>query len=246
MAGDVRIDGNVSTHFRLLCDTVAVTAYGSFCNEEAPYLMNHYRSNHFAWDNNFGKTRRLRIGGLLDIPHTGTRIDVGVENVQNLIYFNGECLPVQAGGSVQVFSARLEQKLHTGILNWDNTVTYQTTSDDAVIPLPKLTIYSNLYLKFKVAKVLSVQFGIDCDYYTRYYGVGYQPATASFYNQREVKIGNYPFMNIYANMKLSKTKFFVMMSHVNQGMTGSNYFVLPHYPMNPRRFQVGLSIDFAN
>ncbi len=246
VAGDVRIDGNVSTHFRLLRDTVAVTAYGSFCNEEAPYLMNHYRSNHFAWDNNLGKTRRLRIGGQLDIPHTGTRIDVGVENVQNLIYFNGECLPVQAGGSVQVFSARLEQKLHTGILNWDNTVTYQTTSDDAVIPLPKLAIYSNLYLKFKVAKVLSVQFGIDCDYYTRYYGVGYQPATASFYNQREVKIGNYPFMNIYANMKLSKTKFFVMMSHVNQGMTGSNYFVLPHYPMNPRRFQVGLSIDFAN
>ena len=37
-----------------------------------------------------------------------------------------------------------------------------------------------------------------------------------------------------------------MMSHVNQGLTGSNYFSMTHYPMNPRRFQLGLSIDFAN
>ncbi|MDE5942387.1 MAG: putative porin, partial [Muribaculaceae bacterium] len=73
-----------------------------------------------------------------------------------------------------------------------------------------------------------------------------QPATLSFYYQRNTDIGNYPFGNDYLHFKLSKTRFYLMMSHVNQGLTGTNYFSMPHYPMNPRRFQLGLSIDFAN
>lgn len=194
-----------------------------------------------------GKTRSLRFGGILDIPHTRTRINAGVENVQNHIYFNPSAMPVQHGGSVQVVSATLEQSLRAGILNWDNRLIYQKSSNQAVIPLPELTVYSNLYLLFKVARVLDVQFGVDCDYYTSYNAMGYQPATMTFYNQSDVKVGNYPFMNAYINMKLSKARFYVLFSHVNQGMFGgSNYFSAAHYPLNPRRFQIGISVDFNN
>ena len=114
-----------------------------------------------------------------------------------------------------------------------------------MLPLPKLAVFSDLYLKFKVA-TLYVQLGVDCDYYTKYYAPNYQPATATFANQHEIQIGNYPFMNVYANLKLSKCRFYVMMSHINQGWFSKDYFALPDYPMNPRRFQIGLSIDFAN
>lgn len=244
--GEIDIDGNVATRFKLFGDSVSIIGYGQFHNTSAPYLLNHYVSNHFIWENNFGKTRSLRLGGKLHIPHTGSFINVGVENVQNLIYFNAECMPVQHGGSVQVFSASLNQNFKFGPLHWDNRIIYQETSDAVVLPLPRLAVYSNLYVNFKVAKVLSVQFGVDCDYYTKYKAVDYQPATMAFYNQREIDCGNYPFMNAYVNMKLSKTRFYVMFSHLNQGMTGYNYFSMPHYPLNPRRFQIGLSIDFAN
>ena len=101
-------------------------------------------------------------------------------------------------------------------------------------------------MKFRIA-TLYVQLGIDCDYYTKYYAPNFQPATASFVNQNVEKLGSYPFMNAYANMKLSKTRFYVLFSHFNQGMFGGKeYFSLPNYPLNPRRFQIGLSIDFAN
>ena len=140
----------------------------------------------------------------------------------------------------------MHQDFRVGILNWNNKITYQTSSNQDVLALPKLAVYSNLFLLFKVAKVLDVQFGIDCNYYTKYYAPGYQPATMGFYNQREVKVGGYPFMNLYANMKLKRARFYIMMSHVNQGLTGNNYFSMPHYPMNPRHFQMGVSIDFAN
>ncbi len=245
-AGELKIKGRIDTHIPLFGDTVNLTGYGHFNNVSAPYLMNHYVSNHFIWENDFGKIRSFRVGGILEIPFTRTRINVGVENIQNHIYFNSECLPTQHSGSVQVLNAQLQQNFKLGILHWDNNVTYQTSTEEAVIPLPKLAVYTNLYLLFKVAGVLDVQLGLDCDYYTKYKSVDYQPATMSFYNQNEIECGNYPYMNAYANMKLSKTRFYVMFTHVNQGMTGTNYFSMPHYPLNPRRFLLGLSVDFAN
>lgn len=208
--------------------------------------MNNYVSNYFIWKNDFSKTRRLRFGGELTIPHSGTKISVGVENVQNLIYFNEQSLPTQHGGSIQVFSATLNQNFHYRALHWDNRLLYQTSSEKSVLALPTLSVYSNLYLQFIIARVLHVQFGIDCDYYTKYYAPTFQPATMGFVNQRESKAGGYPFMNLYANMKLKKARFYVMMSHINQGMTGKNYFSMPLYPMNPRLFQMGVSVDFAN
>ncbi len=246
-AGEIKIDGEVSTKFRFLKDSIQITGYGHFSNVAAPYLMNNFVSNYFIWKNDFGKTRRLKFGGKLDLDYTDSHLDVGVENVQNLIYFNSQCLPEQHSGSVQVVSASLRQNFKAGVLHWDNILTFQTSSDDNVLPLPKFSVYSNLYLSFHIAKVLHVQFGVDCNYFTRYYAPGYQPATTSFYNQREVKVGNYPLMNVYANMKLKKARFYVLMSHFNEGLFGSpDYFSMPHYPINPSRFQMGISIDFAN
>lgn len=245
-AGDVKIDGEVATRFPLLGDSLRIKAFGAFHNEAAPYLMNNYLSNHFIWHNNFGKERTVRFGGRLDYDRTNTSLEASVSNLQNHIYFGPEFTPVQHGSNVQVISLGLRQNFHAGPLHWENSVTYQTSTDQAVVPLPQLAVYSNLFFNFRIA-TLFVQAGVDCDYYTRYYAPAYQPATASFANQREVKLGNYPFVNVYFNFKLSKARFYVMMSHVNQGLFGgSNYFSVVDYPLNPRRLQMGISVDFAN
>ncbi len=244
-AGEIKVNGNITTRIPLFGDTVAVKAGGHFTNLTAPWLMQHMKSNHFVWNNDFSKTRSLRLGGELSIPWTRTSISAYVENLQNQIYFNEQALPTQYGGSVQIFSATLNQNFKFGVFNWDNTVTYQTTSQSSVIPLPNLALTTNMYVLFKIA-TLHVQLGVNCDYFTKYKGVDYQPATMGFYNQSKIDIGDYPFISAYLNCKLSKCRFYLMMSHLNQGMTGTMYFSMPHYPMNPRRFQLGLSIDFAN
>lgn len=247
-AGDLDIDGYVETRFKLGKDTVRISAEGFFRNQTPSYLLRHYVSNHFVWDNDFGKTRSFRVGGHLHIPWTRTVLRAGVENIQNCVYFNASSLPRQYGGSVQIFSASIFQKLKFGIWNWDNTVTYQASSNQDVIPLPALSIYSNMYIRFRAFKVLEAQIGIDCDYYTKYRSYDYQPATMSFHVQGEnpVWVGNFAVANAYLTAKISKTRFFVLWSHVNQGLFGSNYFSLPHYPINPRQLRFGVSIDFAN
>ena len=247
VAADIDINAQIESRFKLFGDTVKIHASGFFRNTTQPYLLQKYVSNHFAWDNDFGKTREFRAQGVLTIPWTQTEISAGIGNVQNIVYFGPDALPRQHGGSVQTVFAALHQKLKFGIWNWDNTITYQTSSNQNVLPLPALSIYSNMYLHFKAFRVLEIQIGADCDYYTRYNAMGYQPATMSFHTtDNGGKAGNYAFCDLYATCKLYKVRFFVMWSHVNQGLFSKNYFAMPGYPLNPRKFQIGLSIDFAN
>lgn len=246
VAADMRLAGEAKARYRLLGDTVTVAASIGFRNEEPSYLLNHYVSNHFIWENNFGKTRVFNIGGKIISPRTNTSVEVDFRNVQNMIYFDTLSMPRQAGKSIHVFTARLNQNFRIGIWNWNNTLTFQTSSDKTLLPLPALSVYSNMFLDFRAFRVLHLQIGVDCDYYTRYTAYAYQPATTAFRLGDGTKVGNYAFCNAYVTAKLYRCRFFVLWSHVNQGWFGTNYFYMPGYPMNPRRLQFGLSVDFAN
>jgi len=245
--GEVDVTGDVTTSMPLLGDTVSLTGYGYFKNLAVPYLYNNFISNHYAWQNDFGKVQRVRVGGELNIPFTWTNVNVGYETLNNYVYMGTEAVPVQHSGALHVLSARLQQGLHLKAFNWENTVTLQTSSDDAVLPLPKFAIYSNMYVKFLVARVLHVQMGVDGNYYTSYHAPAYNPATMSFYNQQDQECGGFAFLNLYANFKLKQARFFVTWTHFNQKLSsGVAYFSSPHYPLNPARLQVGVSVNFVN
>lgn len=246
-SNDVRVDGDLQTRFFLWRDTVGIRAYGYFHSLDPPFLYEQLLSNHYAWDQSFSNTKSLRLGGELTIPFTGSVINVGYETLKDYLYFGTDGCPTQTGTPIHVLSASLKQQLHFGIFHWDNDLTYQTTSHDEILPLPKFAIYSNAYIKFSVARVLHAQLGIDCNYYTSYYAPAYNPALMTFHNQRDVKCGDFAMCNIYANFKMKQARFFVMYSHANKGLFGGDrYFATPHYPLNPGRFQVGVSVNFVN
>ena len=172
---------------------------------------------------------------------------MGYETLNDFIYWGLDGKPAQHGGAIHVLSARLRQGLHFKAFNWDNSVTLQTSSNEDVLPLPKLAIYSNLYVRFTIARVLHVQMGVDGNYYTKYYAPGYNPATMTFHSQRDLKCGDFAIMNLYANFKMKQARFFVAWTHFNQKISaGSAYFAMPHYPLNPARLQLGVSVNFVN
>ncbi len=246
-AGEIDITGDVTTRFKMLGDSVSITGYGYFKNLSVPYLLQNYISNHYAWHNSFSKTKRVRIGGELDIPFTWTNANVGYETLNDYIYWDEDGLPAQYTGAIHVLSARIRQGLHFKAFNWENSVTLQTSSNEQVLPLPKFAIYSNLYATFTIARVLHVQLGVDGNYYTKYYAPAYDPATMTFHSQHAQECGNFAIMNLYGNFKMKQARFFVAWTHFNQKITsGSAYFATPHYPLNPARLQIGVSVNFVN
>lgn len=245
--GELKLDGEVETAFDIAGQRTSLSGQAYLKNIKPKYLQNHYHSKYFWWDNDFGDIRRVFIGGKLHIPFTHTTLSAGVENLQNFIYYNHEKTIAQHKDNIQVLMARIDQNIKLGIFHWDNSVVYQTSSNQDVIPLPQLSAYSNMYLKALIAHELTLQLGVDAHYHTRYFSPGYEPALLQFYNQNEKEIGNYPIATAYANMHLKQTRFFIMFYNVAAKLLRPyDYFSLPNYPVNPFMLKLGLSVDLHN
>ena len=132
----------------------------------------------------------------------------------------------QAGSSVSLITLSLSQNFKLGPLRWENVLTYQKSTDNDILPVPDFNVYSNLYLRFKIARVLRCDFGADGRFYTKYFAPDYSPALGQYAVQtgdNRIKTGGYPIKNVYANFHLKHTRFFAMMSHINAG--SGNRFV---------------------
>ena len=262
-AGQLKIDGSIDVNFPLFGDTVTLRANGFFHHLNPTFYYRHYHSRHFWWDNDdLSKIIHSRIEGMFTYRKTHTTLRVAVDEMKNYTYmamsydiddeFNriGNKVSVaQKGGAISLFTISLAQDFKLGPLHWDNVITYQKSSDNDVIPLPDINIYSNLYLRFKIARVLKCDIGADVRYFTKYYAPDYSPALGQYAVQAgssRVEVGNYPLINAYANFHLKRTRFFVMMSHINGGSGSKEYFFTPHYPLNGRIFRFGLSWNFFN
>lgn len=259
--GDFEIDGKAKVNIPVFGDTAQIALNAYIKNQTPSFYFRNYHSKHTWWNLELEKELRQRVAGTISIPHTLTKVTVGIENIKNFTYFqntgvliNGDTnnpiitnniAPMQSEDNIQIISANLRQDFKLGILNWENDITYQTCTHKDVVPLPTLSLYTNIYLRFNIAKVLKTEFGADMKYFTEYYAPDYSPVMGMFMNQnslKKTKIGNYPLMSVYANFDLKRTRFYVMYHHANQ--SDGRYFWAPGYPMNPASIRFGLSWNF--
>lgn len=262
-AGQMKIDADADVNFALFGDTVRLQASGFFHRLNPTFYYRHYHSKHFWWDNDdMSKIIHTRIEGKFGYEKTKTTVRVAFDNIKNHTFFamgynvtddfgrTGNTLSVvQKSGAISLLTLELQQKLKLGPLHWDNVITYQKSSDDMALPVPDLNIYTNLFLRFKIARVLKCDFGADARFFTKYYAPDYSPALGQYAVQtgeHRTEVGNYPIVNVYANFHLQRTRFFVMMSHINAGQGKPDYFLAPHYPLNQRIFRFGVSWNFYN
>ncbi len=269
--GDLNIDGKTDLQLRLgRRDSLLFDVRANFMHRKPTFFFRHYHSQSAWWDNeDLSREVRFKIDGTLQLKKFGTKLRIGFENISNYTYFGmqnalhegksatsviptdySHAVRVMQAGSVQVFGATLAQDLSWKAIHWDNQVSYQTSSNQDALPLPKLNIYTNLYLLFRIgiAKVLRVQIGGDMRFFTSYYGPDYSPAIQQFAvqdaNFERVKIGSYPIVGAYANLHLKYCRIYVSARHVNAG--NGHSFLVPHYPINPLTINFGISWNFFN
>ena len=261
-AGQLKIDADADLNFKLFGDTVRLVAKAYFYRLNPTFYYRHYHSQHLWWDNDgLDKEIRSRIEGMFTIEKTKTSLRLAFDNIKNYTYFaqkytitddygrTGNTVSVkQNSGNISLITAQLGQDFKLGPLHWENLLTYQKSSNSDVLPVPAINIYTNLYLRFRIAKVLNVDLGADARYFTKYKAPDYSAALGQFTVQdngeNNVKTGNYPIVNVYANMRLKQARFFLMLSHVNAG--NGEAFLTPHYPLNSMVLRFGLSWNFFN
>lgn len=261
-AGSLAVDFNTDVNFKVLGDTVQLAAKANFYRTKPRFFQEQYHSKHLWWDQSLQSETRLHIEGLFSYQKTNTQLRVALDEIQNYTYFGMNYAidasykrqqltagVFQASGNINVMTAQLCQDFRWGIINWENILTYQNSNSDA-LPLPDLNLWSNLYLKFKIARVLSVELGGCVTFFTKYDAPDYLPQLNQFAVQQNadtrMQIGGYPWVDVYANMHLKRARFFIAFSHVNGGSGNKNYFLTPHYPTNGRVMHVGVSWNFYN
>ena len=262
-AGQLKLDFNTDLNFRLLGDTVTLAAHAHFYRLNPTYYQRHYHSKHFWWDNNdLSKETRTRIEGLFSYRKTKTSLRVAIEEIQNYTYLSMSYLNegdvrkyltanmLQNSSNINLLTAQLHQSFKLGPLNWENVVTYQNSSDKEVLPVPMVNIFTNLYLGFKIAHVLTVELGACATYFTEYEAPDFCPQLNQYAVQENpdsrVTLGNFPFVDVYANMHLKRARFFILMNNMSGSFGNKKQFLTPHYPLNDGVMNIGVSWNVFN
>ena len=210
------------------------------------YWQENLCSNHYRWFAPLNKENETRFEVDFSVPDFAFEAGFRQGIVSDRIYYSADSRIAQHDGNVGLTSVYARKDFRLGGLHLDNRVLLQWSTNQEVVPVPLLSAYLSYYYEFWVVRdVLRLQVGLDGRYHTRYKAPGYNPALSAYYNQREVEVGNYPYVDVFAMAKWKRMRIFLKYQHVNAGLFGNGeYFAVANYPLNPGMFKIGISWGF--
>ena len=249
-AGDFIVDGRIYKDFETnRKGTVTWDATGAVASYTPSFWYQQWGSNNFLWQNDISREFRLTVGSSLRWPERHLNIRFSYAIVDNFTYMGDEARPAQHQGGLSVASLLASKDFIFWKLHLDNSVLLQQSSNSEVLSLPLVTARSAFFFDhiFRFAATegeLSFQLGAEAMIHTPYYAMNYMPATGRYFSQSDSQTGNYPFINIFLNLKVKRTRIFIMADHINSGLTDYNYFLIPGYPLNIRMIKYGIAWTF--
>ena len=250
-AGDFILKGNIEGSLGKEGKGITAIARGELSSQSPHWWQNQWGSNNFIWKNDFSNEVSLIVGGEITMPGLNLLLSADYALLTDHIWYDNNALPGQYSGSISVLSIRAENELKFWKFRFRNRLLTQSTSHASIIPLPLLTVKSSLSLdhefRFKsTGGRLETSIGAEVLWFSPYYGPAYMPATGIFHTQDHTQTGNYPYLNVFLNLKLKRTRGFIAFDHVNQGLSGYDYFMVPGYPQSVRTFRYGIAWTFYN
>ncbi|MBN2682234.1 MAG: hypothetical protein JXR58_06980 [Bacteroidales bacterium] len=241
--------GNLLLKKQLKTDTSFIYGNLSFKTITPDFLEQHCISNHFIRDENFTDKQITNLRTGYNNSKLKFNLEIDYYLLDNHVYFNSEMTALQEKSTFQAFMISLDKNFSKGKFHFNNTMFYQESGNQKALSLPKILLKHTIFWKFPVnfkvtGGYMDLISGIELRYNSNFYAMGYSPALGSFYNQEEKLLGNYPYIDLFINIKLKRSRFFFKMEHLNEGLLNPNYFLALHYPANIRVFKFGISWSF--
>ena len=246
---DFSVDADIDVSFYPFKDkSEPIVLGGKFSTslKEPDWFSQHYYSNHYVWENDFGKTSTTKVEAFLEIPKWRLEASFSYGLVNNLLYNDTLGVIRQHGGLINVMSGYVRKDFKLWKFHLDNKILFQYSSNRDVLPLPMLTFHMRYYLELEaVRNVLTVQIGADATMNTPYYAPAYNPALGTFQLQTRELIGYNPYIDVFLNMQWKRVNVFIKVINVGQGWPdGGNMFSAYHYIKPYRGFKVGIHWPF--
>lgn len=242
-AANYNINVNIDYSIKTFVQNIGLNLKTSYLS---PYLDYMYLySNHYYWLNNFDKMRVTDLK-LLSVFKSKFQSAFQYTTINNFIYLDSSSLPNQRNGITGYFNLSADKEFELKYLVFQAAVIYQQViKGQDILRFPEYIINTSVSYKNRLWS-MDYQIGARFFYYAAFYSNLYNPALNSFYLQHDFKTGGYPYIDVFFNASIKNIKLLFMFTHINQGLSGTNYFSTVSYPMAGRAFKIGLNWTFIN
>ena len=235
-AGDTEIEANAGFNFypfrRARKSPVTVTAHFGSTLLTPDYYTRVLNTNHYRWDNDFGRISTTTIRGRIDVPRWHLSADVGYALLANNIWYDTLGIVRQNTVPMSVISASLRKEFIAGPMHFDNKVLVQYSSQPDVLPLPLVALNLRWYAQIPIQPgVMTMQVGANAFYNTRWYAPAWNPALGVFQAQNQRLYENGPFFDVFLNIQWKRLCMFIKYQNVGRGwpMERKDYFTADRY-----------------
>lgn len=214
---------------------------------EPDYYDQHLYTNHYRWDNDFGKISTTKVEAFLDIPRWDLSASFGYGLLSNNIYYDTQGIVQQNTTPMSVISATLKKNFTIWKVHLDHQALFQVSSNKEVLPLPMLALNLRYYVQFDVVKkVMQMQIGADGRFTTKWHAPAYNPVLGVFHNQNIHEYGNCPYLDLFVNIQWKRACIFVKVVNINMGWPNksADYFSASGYIAPQRAFKFGIHWPF--
>ena len=232
---DVSADGRFDFYpfRRARKSPVSIGAHFETTLQEPSWYQQHISTNHFRWDNDFGKISNTSVTGTIDIPRWKLNAKVGYSLLANNLWYDGQGIIRQNQQAMSVINASLRKEFVLGPLHLDNRALLQFSSNQEVLPLPTLALNLRYYFQFVVQRdetktnnIMVMQIGANAFYNTPWHSPAWNPNLGVFHNQTENLYTNGPYFDVFVNVQWKRACIFIKYQNAGGGwpMDKFDYF----------------------
>lgn len=203
-----------------------------------------YSSALAQWTNGFRKQFNNEIGASLKYKENNS-LTLVVKRSDNFVYFDESALPQQASEGLNYLQLKLRKDLHLRKFHFLHEIAWQQINESSPYTVP--TWLANLHYYFETPlfkEATTVRMGARLFYYSAFASQAYMPGLAMFHVGDGRQVGAYPQLDVYIEASLKRWNGFAKYQHVNEGLMGYDYEMLPNYPMAPRAVRLGVAWRF--
>lgn len=224
------------------------------------FLLYQSEYLNYNWQNtdNFKKERVNSLEVILNSEVFG-KISAKYTNLDNYAYYSidpstvlvegaeqANIKPFQEDMGISYLKLRYEKEFRLGKFALNNTVMYQTVSQESnVLNVPPLVTRNTLYFSSHVfKKAMYLQTGVTLKYFSKYYMNAYNPVLGEFFVQDSEELGGFPLLDFFINARIQQTRIFLKAEHFNSSFSGYNFYAAPNYPYRDFVIRFGLVWNF--
>jgi len=215
-------------------------------NRITPALeISTYYSNHFTWNNTKDPLLYFCLSGGIQVG--SINLSSNYSETYDPIYFDLLGHPVQYQGNAQVIQSAISHYLKKKNFKLTSEIIYQYQGGAQIYQLPEWigSVKINYIIKPKNDGFL-IDLGMNNRFFSEYALMDYKVPTNVFAVNQDRMQPNYFYTDLTAKAQIKSVTIYAMLTHLNAGFLGYNYFAALHYPSIDRYFKFGLKWLFLN